>query len=222
VELNSIQKYDTEILDKIFPYTVSGIILPIDNYISHLHPDEYKFIRTASNKRKLEFSTGRRCAAKALSARGISNAAIPAGENREPVWPPGIIGSISHCKDKCGAVIAGKSDLKSIGFDIESIKTLKNDIGRVVCTNREKKWLKDNRQQPYNVLMILIFSLKESVYKCIYQAQQIKLGFKDINIIPDLDEGTAEIVFNKELDAPNITLRFFITNHHIYSGATCL
>ena len=157
----------------LFPEDATGVILPIGNYQARLHPDEYKIIHSASEKRKFEFSTGRWCSKQALASQGLNNAIILTGENREPIWPEGFIGSISHCIDQCGTVIAKTSNMKSIGFDIESIKKLKNDIGRIVCTDKEKEWIKSQKQYPYNVLVILIFSLKESIYKCVYQHQQV-------------------------------------------------
>lgn len=217
----SIQVSNPEIIKKLFPDSVTGIILKIDDYQSHLHPDEYKIISSVSDKRKLEFSTGRWCAKHALASQGIYDTIILTGENREPIWPEEFVGSISHCKDQCGATVAKKSNIKSIGFDIESIKQLKNDIGRIVCTSDEKKWIKNQAQYSYDILVILIFSLKEAVYKCVFQQQQIKLGFKDISITPDLNANTAKIAFNKTHIDLDIKLSFFISDTHIHSGAIC-
>lgn len=217
---DSEQLSHSEIIKTLFPESVTGVILPIDDYQSQLHPDELKIISSASDKRKFEFSTGRWCAKQALASQGINNTKILTGVNREPIWPTGYIGSISHCKDQCGAVVAKNSNINSIGFDIEIIKDLTNDIGRIVCTNNEKEWIKNQKQYPYNALVILIFSLKESVYKCIYQHRQVKLGFKDICITPNLETNMAEIIFNKLQVDSDIKLRFAVNKNHIHSGAT--
>ena len=50
-----------------------------------------------SQKRLSDFATGRYCAMKALEQFGIQDAIIPIGEDRAPIWPEGIVGSISHC-----------------------------------------------------------------------------------------------------------------------------
>ena len=210
-----------EIISTLFPDSVTGIILPIDDYLSQLTPAEYKIIDSACDKRKLEFSTGRWCAKQALAIEGINNLSILSGKNREPIWPTGIVGSISHCKDECGAVIAKSNNIGAIGFDVENIKELKNDIAKIVCTKIETKWLAEQNKYPYNVMLLLIFSLKESVYKCIFQHQQLAIEFKDCSIIPSFDLGSANIKFHQENIHLNISLNFKISSDHIYSSAIC-
>ncbi len=38
---------------------------------------------------------------------------------REPLWPAGVVGSISHSGELAGAVVARASDAWSVGLDIE-------------------------------------------------------------------------------------------------------
>lgn len=217
---NKLQAHKSDkIISQLFPNKVSGLILPIDDYLSSLKPKEFEIIQNASDKRKYEFSTGRWCAKQILAHYCKTDIIILSGENREPVWPAGIVGSISHCKDLCGAVIANIAALKSIGFDIETRKELKNNIARVVCTDSEKNWIKKQTFWSYDSLLILIFSLKESVYKCVFQNQQIKLNFKDVSIQPDFDSQTAQIKFNSKEIHHNIELHFEFTDTHIYSSA---
>jgi 4'-phosphopantetheinyl transferase EntD len=59
-------------------------------------------------KRWREFAAGRSCARKALAASGHAPVAVLQGAGREPVWPQGIVGSITHCstylcesRDRC-------------------------------------------------------------------------------------------------------------------------
>lgn len=219
---SSTQINSTEIIRKLFPESVTGVILPIDDYQSHLHPDEAKIISTASVKRKLEFSTARWCAKQALASEGIQDFPILSGENREPVWPKGFIGSISHCKDQCSAVIAKKSDINSIGFDVEKLKKLKTDIAKAICTDAERDWLSKQSKHFYDNLVLTIFSLKESVYKCVFQHQQVQLGFKDCSITPNINERTANIIFHRQVISPDIKLNFLISGSHIYSSAIYL
>lgn len=209
-----------QIIKDLFPPEVEGVILPIDDYVSELTRDEYKIIQNASDKRKREFSTGRVCAKKALAALNMNNVSILTGSNREPLWPEGMIGSISHCKDQCGAIVGYTGKIKSIGFDVETIKTLKNDIRRLVCTEKEKQWLKKNSDNSNDNHLLLLFSLKEAIYKCIYPAEQIRLGFKDVSIIPDLTKNIADIEFHRPGVNPDIQLYFSLTDKNIYSGAS--
>jgi len=208
-----------EIISQLFPAAVRGLILPIDNYLSQLNSDEFEIVRKASDKRKYEFSTGRWCAKQLLPQHVQNKTSILSGEHHEPVWPKTIVGSISHCKKLCGAVIADDREIKSIGFDVETRKELKNNIARVVCTEPEKKWLKTQTSFPYDILVLLLFSLKESVYKCVYQNQKIKLSFKDCIIYPEFENNTAKIQFTGKDVKRNIELRFKLTDGYIFSGA---
>jgi len=209
-----------EIITKLFPDSVSGLILPINDYTSHLSPNEYEIIRKASDKRKFEFSTGRWCAKQILKQKDIKNFPILSGENREPIWPEGIIGSISHCKDQCGAVIASKSNFSSIGFDIENIRNVKEKITDYICTDEENKWLNSQAQSLRTKLILLIFSIKESLYKCQYMRNGTKNSFIDYSLIPNLQEKTATLSKNSKNKIEDISIRFNIIQDHVCSGVT--
>lgn len=216
---NIKQSNYSEIIKKLFPPEVEGIILPIDDYTSELTPDEYKIIENASEKRKREFSTGRKCAKQAMKKLGIEEVPILKGENREPLWPEGVVGSISHCKDLCGAVIGASTDIKAIGLDLENIKKLKNDISRLICTDYERKWIAQQKNHSYETLILLIFSLKESIYKCIYASDDMKIGFKDCTVIPNLRTKNVKVHFEAEIGKTNIQQNFNLGTNRIYTCA---
>src|SRR5208283_6057556 len=91
------------------------------------HPDgpgtldarEARFVRGASARRVADFATGRRCARSALLKLGLTPESILVGPYREPVWPEGIVGSITHCPGFYAAALAHRRDLRSIGIDAE-------------------------------------------------------------------------------------------------------
>lgn len=207
------------ILRTLFATDASGVILPIGNHLDALYASEREIIHNVGSKRQHEFSTGRFCAKTALAQLDIENFPVLRNEHREPLWPSGYVGSISHCKDLCGAVAARKSDFKSIGFDIENIKPLKQDIAKAICTEQETKWLAQQNAHSHDVLVILLFSLKESVFKCIFPYQNIRPGFKDCSITPDFGTNRATTIFQRQDILPNIKTSFCITGRHIYSGA---
>ena len=217
VKLNHVDS--AEIIAGLFPTSVSGLILSIEDYSVHLSDDELQFVANASSKRKSEFSTGRWCAKQLLKKHNITKTPVLSGEHREPLWPDTIVGSISHCKDLCGAVIAKNDVIQSIGFDLETQRILKHDIARVICTHSEKTWINEQTTLPYDNLVLLLFSLKESVYKCVFQHQQIKLGFKDVSLHPDLTNNTAQVTFGNNLIDNQIELKFYSTEAHIYTSA---
>src|SRR5271165_6795043 len=54
----------------------------------------------ADADRVREFESGRAYAKRALAMLGIDDVDLPIGPDRSPVWPIGVVGSISHVR--CG------------------------------------------------------------------------------------------------------------------------
>lgn len=209
------------IIEKLFPSCVSGIISPVKDFRHILNTEELDLIQSASEKRMLEFSTGRYCAKTLLATFGIENYSILSGDNREPIWPDQVIGSISHSNDLCGAVATSSTSLKSVGLDIERIKPLKKDIGRIVCTENEKKWIAAQKQSSYDLLVLIIFSLKEALYKCVFQRDKIKIGFSECEILPNTSNNIALSTIKRKDLSITIEMRFLIQDQYIFSSAFC-
>jgi 4'-phosphopantetheinyl transferase EntD len=102
---------------------------------------ERKSLGTVSTDRALEFASGRAYAKRALSMLGIDNVDLPIGPNRAPVWPTGIVGSITHVR--CGdggmyaAAIARTDVVQAIGIDLELEDSLDPHVWPYVVTQRE-------------------------------------------------------------------------------------
>ena len=195
----------------------------ISTLVGELYPEEESFIANAQQKRRREFTAGRLCAREALSHLGINNFPILVGKNREPIWPPDIIGSLSHCDDYCIAAVAKKGEIISIGVDVESSRALDDEIIDIIATPREKEWLAtlaDNQQRYWSKI---VFSIKESVYKCYFPLAGDFLEFHDVEVILNPESGTflASIVNpSKKLQLTRLQGRFVTTNQHIFSATT--
>lgn len=59
-------------------------------------PEEEPLIAKSVAKRRNEFITVRYCARQALSVLGIPEAPILKGDKGQPLWPDGIVGSMTH------------------------------------------------------------------------------------------------------------------------------
>ncbi len=81
--------------------------------------EEREISRGFAPKRQREFATGRTLARRALAAMGQPEVAIPIGPDRAPVWPEGVVGSISHTSTLCAVVLASRLDLRGLGVDLE-------------------------------------------------------------------------------------------------------
>ena len=151
-----------------------------------LMPEERSFVARAVPARVLEFTTGRSCARAALAHLGCPPVAIAVGEQREPLWPPGFIGSITHCKGHCAAAVArwepGTANaIAGLGLDAEPALPLPEDVARMVCSDGEREWIEQHRQDglPWDRV---VFSAKESVFKCIFPITRQFLDFQDVEL----------------------------------------
>ncbi len=93
---------------------------------------------------------------------------IQIGSNRAPVWPEGIVGSISHTADTAYAAIATKEQHKYIGIDIEYFvdKEMRNSIQERIINHNESRLLQESELAD-NCAFTLAFSAKESLFKAI-------------------------------------------------------
>ena len=71
-----------------------------------LMPGEEAVIARAVEKRRLEYITTRHLARNALARLGFPPVAIGTGGNREPLWPAGVVGSMTHCRGYRAAAVA--------------------------------------------------------------------------------------------------------------------
>lgn len=137
-----------------------------------------------SAKRLREFSAGRSCARKALARLGHAAVALSVGPGRAPVWPAGIIGSISHTAEIAMAVVAQQAQLRSLGIDVENACPLEPGLLELVCRDDERAALAVSRLEP-GLGAKLVFSAKESVYKCLWPLTGVFLEFHALGIRMD-------------------------------------
>jgi enterobactin synthetase component D / holo-[acyl-carrier protein] synthase len=153
-----------------------------------LFAQERALIANAHPQRRAEFATARRCAHRALDALGVPPAPIPAGASREPVWPEGIVGSITHCPGYHAAAVGRSRRYLSLGIDAEPDMRLPNGVFEEICLPRERTRLGDSGcRHPDRPL----FSAKESVYKTWFPVARRWLGFDQV-LVTVCADGTFE------------------------------
>jgi 4'-phosphopantetheinyl transferase EntD len=108
--------------------------------------------------------------------------AIGIGADRTPIWPDGLVGSISHCDGFCGAVVARSSDLCGIGFDAETSSPLPDDVGRIIYGEEESSHFSDLPKLKGRDWGKLAFSAKEAFYKCFFPLTRKALNFHHVQV----------------------------------------
>ncbi|MGD0701427.1 MAG: 4'-phosphopantetheinyl transferase superfamily protein [Trebonia sp.] len=157
-----------------------------------LFEEEEALVVRAVEKRRREFATGRHCARRALGALGVPAAAILPGEEGEPRWPAGIVGSITHCAGYRAAVVARAHEVLTIGIDAEPDQSLTDEVLKLVSLRAERDRLRELAAAAPGICWDrLLFSAKESVYKAWFPMARRWLGFDDADITINGGEGNA-------------------------------
>ena len=151
--------FDAEAFDPTL-YSISAVACP---------PSVVRSVR----KRQAEFYFGRLAARHALSALGVAPVDIPVGPLREPVWPEGIIGSITHAQGIAAAAVVRNTSHAGVGIDIEGIVTAESQaalLATVVSGDELAYLLTLACVLPLNTLLTIVFSAKESLFKGSFRA----------------------------------------------------
>ncbi|MET3438077.1 4'-phosphopantetheinyl transferase superfamily protein [Sphingomonas sp. 1185] len=143
-----------------------------------LFPVEALAVRRAALRRRRDFAAGRFCARLALAELGRESCGIPIGKHGMPIWPEGFVGSITHDSDEACAAVASGALYCSIGMDLTMLGSVTGDLAPLVCADNE---LERSSDLPCTVdHLSLLFSAKESIYKCAFPIVQKFIDFADV------------------------------------------
>ena len=164
---------------------------------------EYRIICNSVLKRKNEFTAGRILSHKALVQLNIYNFDILTGKNREPIWPKGIIGSISHNNSFVCAAVTTSDYYKGIGIDVEEDEAIQVSQHNIIFTKNELLWIEREQNSAQENIHKIIFSAKESLYKCIYPIVKKYIDFKQVEMEIDFENQTLRIIKMDDVDQIN-------------------
>jgi 4'-phosphopantetheinyl transferase EntD len=188
------------VIERLVPDGVTGAETREELLAGKLFPEEELVVRSAVAKRRNDFTNGRACARQALERVGINAMAIPRGERGMPVWPHGIVGSITHCRGYCAAAVARSEDVSSLGIDAEPHEPLPEGVLRQVALGPELAML----ATPAGGLCLdkLLFCAKEAIYKAWFPLAGRWLGFEHVRLMIDVEART----FRASLLVPGPTI----------------
>jgi len=182
-----------------------------------LLPEEQAIAESfGSQIRRAEFTLGRIFAHEALSRFGLESEPILRNpETREACWPDSIWGSITHSTGFAAVAVGLKKKIRGVGIDLENFsRSVDFKIRRHVCVDSELEWLESLPTKQANRALRIIFSAKESIFKCIYPSTKTYFSFKDAAVTINETEKSFSFIIFKSF--PGIIQHDF-THHGRYS-----
>jgi 4'-phosphopantetheinyl transferase EntD len=147
-----------------------------------LFDEEALVIEKAVLTRRQQFTAGRKLARQAWQRLGIAPVALLSDAQRVPVWPPGIVGTITHTHGWCAAAVARESDIAGLGADVELASPLELALWERICRPEERAFLHTLPEPLPGLLAKAVFSAKESIYKALYPRVRVFLDFQSMHI----------------------------------------
>jgi enterobactin synthetase component D len=140
-------------------------------------------LRHAAERRQREFLAGRWCAEQALQCLGAGSTYVAMAEDRTPVWPANVVGSITHTGDFAAAAVAWAADIAGLGIDSEHIidAATARDIAEI-CMVDETMLFRAADSRSFCEFCTFVFSAKEAVFKCLFPLTRKFLEFSDVRI----------------------------------------
>ncbi len=188
------------------PYNLYIHFVSCDFNLNNYQPEQFdslkivmpEEIRRSIAKRQAEFLAGRFVATKALLRSGFVGSSAPViaiGKNREPIWPNGYVGSITHNKNTAICAIDTTDKTTLLGIDVETILDDKtaSEIAFHIHDEVEKCVLVNNGFTS-NEATTLIFSAKEAIFKALFPVVKEFFGFESFRV-KDIDTHQQKITF---------------------------
>ncbi|RCG26981.1 4'-phosphopantetheinyl transferase [Sphaerisporangium album] len=170
-------------IKSILPDSVVAVDVFTDPPDPMLFPEEEMSIAHADEVRRKEFTTVRVCAHEALRKLGMRPSPVLPGLRGEPQWPPGVVGSMTHCTGYRAAVVGVLAKVTTIGIDAEPNEPLVGGVLSAISLPEERESLaKLAARHPRTHWDRLLFCAKEAVYKAWFPLTKRWLDFEDIMI----------------------------------------
>lgn len=168
-----------------------------DDDATTLSGAELAAMREARPERIREFSTTRACARRALQRLGRPIASIPVGAHREPEWPEGVSGSITHCPGLRAAAVADVACVDHLGIDAEPHAPLPAGVLATIARPEEREAIRIlTATDPRIAWDRIVFSAKETVFKAWFPATRRWLAHEEciVSIDPNSEGFTARLL----------------------------
>lgn len=184
----------------------------IQSGLDSLYPEEKALVEKAVAKRQAEFATARGLARQSMRELGLQTGPILRGTQREPIWPAGVLGSMTHADGCAVACVARQGAVRSVGIDVELSERVGEDLHGKLFTEAELRYL-EGRAPKYAGLL---FSAKEAVYKATFPLVGRFIGFQEAELT--VDEARCRVAFRYVGEhTPNAVMEE-AECHYLFSG----
>jgi 4'-phosphopantetheinyl transferase EntD len=146
--------------------------------------DEAHAIRDWTPQRRAQFATGRSRARHAFARLGAPLVAIPFDDEGAPIWPAGVVGSISHKREHCIAAVARTTVFENVGVDLEFDvdDRAESELVRRVCVTATERAqavaLRDEMRSPGTFFL----AAKEAYFKFQFPMTRTRLDWDEVEV----------------------------------------
>ncbi len=137
-----------------------------------------------------------------------------------PIWPAGIVGSITHSGSMCVVAVARSADVALLGLDLEPDRPVKEGLARLVCRDEEHDWIASPDAEERNRRCRVVFSVKEAVYKAFYPRTRRVWGFQEVGVQIDLEDASFRASLPKDAGLEEVRGRVHRSEGWILAGVS--
>jgi enterobactin synthetase component D len=185
---------------------------------------------TFARKRRAEYLAGRHAAAQALRSLCLPET-VGRGVDGLPLWPVGATGSIAHGAGVACALAARRDGYRSLGVDVERVLGQAECVALAPAIARKDELLLLRGALCHarsGQRLSVLFSCKESLFKCLYPLTRQFLEFVDVQLVSvgmsSLRQGLATLRLERDCGAGftrglTLPVRFALGERRTWSAA---
>jgi 4'-phosphopantetheinyl transferase EntD len=126
---------------------------------------EEPLAKDATEARMRELRAGRSAARTALRRVGVLEAPILADTRGQPIWPPGVCGSLSHTHTHVAAVVARVEVCQAVGIDVDDQRPFDRASRIRLLSKTEERALTEASNASSRDAANIAFCAKEAFFK---------------------------------------------------------
>ncbi len=160
---------------------------------------------------------GRRCAQEALLLLTGRSEAPARGVDRAPLWPKGVVGSITHCGLHALALAGHAHEYLGLGIDLERLLERReaHTVAPLIMTGGEqRRW----GHAAESFLVTLVFCAKESLFKALYPLVRRTFYFDAAELLDWDPQGRARLRLCTDLGERWVAGTVLEVRHCLFKG----